>query len=62
MQVQGRIQDFNFILEGGGNDYVRARIIMSAKPEVPDGSSVVLDALSCNLGIIFKHSDIKWGF
>ena len=69
--IQGRIQDFH---GGGGRKClcVCVRTYMtSAKRGVPyktgvqcilkgPGSSRVLDALSCYLSLIIKHSDTKW--
>ena len=74
--TQGRIQDFHFpfFLGGGGGTIMCAhahhervaRILlrpgcMQGSLKGP-GSCRVLDALSCYLSLISKHSDVKWDF
>ena len=47
--------DHRFSNRGDAKDYVHARATTSTKP----GSPRVLDALSCYLSLILKHSDTK---
>ena len=58
--------DPGFSNRGGAKDYMHASHITSVNPEVlygrAPGSSRVLDALSCYLCHILKHSDSKTGF
>ena len=71
LYIQGRIQDFN-LGGGGAKDYVRARTSRARSLKsliiLRPGSRArfralealrVIDALSCYLSLIFKHSDTK---